>query len=92
MITLSRLLASKYLLPNHKKENILIICISIQYFQIWNQICGFVYPSLQSSAYLKCCSADVMEPEPAVCGKNITDFPGFDDLPPAQEEQLNEVL
>ena len=33
-----------------------------------------------------------MEPEPAVCGKNITDFPGFDDLPPAQEEQLNEVL
>ena len=33
-----------------------------------------------------------MKPEPAVCGKNITDFPGFDDLPPAQEEQLNEVL
>ena len=90
MITLYRLLASKYLLPNHKEENIIIL--SIQYFQISNQTCIFVYSSLQSSAYLKCCSADFMEPDPAVCGKNITDFPGFDDLPPAQEEQLNEVL
>ena len=34
-----------------------------------------------------------MDPEPAVCGKNITDFPGFDDgtLTPEQEQQLNDV-
>ena len=92
MITLYRLLASKYLLQNHEKENIIIIYLYSQYNIFKFQINFRLSSSLQSSAYLKCCSADFMEPEPAVCGKNITDFPGFDDLPPAQEEQLNEVL
>ena len=48
---------------------------------------------MQSSAYLSCCTADFMEPEPEVCGKTIDDFPGIptEDIPPEQKEQINDV-
>ena len=64
----------------------IVLCVSIDLI-LWTSI------SLQSSAYLQCCTKDFMDPEPAVCGKNITDFPGFDDgtLTPEQEQQLNDV-
>ena len=49
--------------------------------------------SLQSSAYLSCCTAEFMAPEPEVCGKTIQDFPEIpiDELSDDQIKQINDV-